>query len=437
VNPSSSCSRKKRRAHSKEITSLVQEWLKDHVEDPYPTTEEKERFSRLWNMTLTQVSNLFNNVRRRSKWNTSSFMAHLVPTGDPYLTSCFLESATLFKDQNPIERYLSSSPEEDPQPSDLVARAADKIHFKSLIGQRKWNPTPSLASQRCPITEDDGQVETSSVSDKSSTNGSSCRSDLTDSSYRSGKKGKRRIITVRPEASNNGPYYCTYCWKSFSLSASWRKHEETLHKPQKQFECRMAELKPSLQDCGACLPITPGCHSSLDHNYKGCVNRSKEARTFNRKDHFLKHLSGIHNAYFNPIMESWVVSSSEDPSYYCGYCCKWFPTWTARLDHIGNHYRQYDYFDRSKWKLNDREIARDLKYINDHFRYRYRFDEFQEPSNKTIVHFSNIFNQTEKDCNEEDPALMALRLHWQQQASKEELDILFKLRSNHNKARIH
>lgn len=64
-------------------------------------------------------------------------------------------------------------------------------------------------------------------------------------------------------------------------------------------------------------------------------------------------------------MESWVRSNPDNTASRCGYCCKWFSTWAERLNHIGNHYRYHDYFDRSKWQLNgnDPDGDRDVEAI--------------------------------------------------------------------------
>jgi hypothetical protein len=117
----------------------------------------------------------------------------------------------------------------------------------------------------------------------------------------------------------------------------------------------MSDLKPTLMDCGACLGAEAGCTQRLNHNYKACLGRTKEARTFYRTDHFKSHIANIHNATFTPAMKHWVQPTSNNPKSRCGFCLKWFPTWTERLDHIGVHYRFHDHFDKSKWQLGDEE----------------------------------------------------------------------------------
>jgi hypothetical protein len=266
--PSNPGSRGTRRAHRADICLIVRGWLSTHVEDPYPTTEEKQEFARSWNLALKQVSTLFNNERRRYRWDNCSPTAHPPPSGNLSLTSSQFETASLFEGQSPIDRYLSSSPEEDPQSAEIVASAADSFKVNCPLGQYENSPGWTSGKQE-RISQYDSKVEKSSISDMLSNNSSSCQSSLTGSSYTSGKRGKRRRIAASQTTSNKGRYYCTYCWRNFTSDASWRKHEKTVRKPQKEFECRMAELTPTPWDCGACSGARLGCRRSLMHNYKG------------------------------------------------------------------------------------------------------------------------------------------------------------------------
>jgi hypothetical protein len=257
------------------------------------------------------------------------------------------------KYDTPISRYLSSSPEEDPQPMELVAEAAATLPS---------SPTPTMKVDGSPRAKKKRKLSGSQNSQNGSGSDISSRSDAmsfqsseqsgSGSSCTSGKKGKRRTTIARPSAAKKGRYYCTYCWKNFASSGTWRKHEESIHKPQKEIECRISDLNPTLMDCGACIGAEAGCQQGLNHNYKACLGRTKEARTFHRTDHFKNHLSGIHNAMFTPAMNDWIQPTSNNSRSRCGFCLKWFPTWTDRLDHIGNHYRFHEDFDKSKWQLD-------------------------------------------------------------------------------------
>lgn len=105
-------------------------------------------------------------------------------------------------------------------------------------------------------------------------------------------------------------------------------------------------------DRGAYIGAEAGCQQDLNHNYKACLGRTKEARTFHRIDHFRNHLSNIDNAMFTPAMNNWIQPTSNNSKSRCGSCLKWFPTWTDRLDHIGDRYRFHEDFDKSKWQLD-------------------------------------------------------------------------------------
>src|SRR5277367_797328 len=123
--PSSPDTRRTRRPHREDICLIVRDWLSSHEDDYYPTTEEKEEFARSWGMTLIQVSTLFNNERQRHfKRDYRSPVAHPTRGDNPSLTSSLIETASLLEGQSPIDRYLASSSEEDPQSPEIVASVA-------------------------------------------------------------------------------------------------------------------------------------------------------------------------------------------------------------------------------------------------------------------------------------------------------------------------
>ena len=47
------------------VTEIFENWLKDHLHDPYPSKSEKQELSFKTGLTLTQVSNWYMNVRKR------------------------------------------------------------------------------------------------------------------------------------------------------------------------------------------------------------------------------------------------------------------------------------------------------------------------------------------------------------------------------------
>lgn len=57
----------KRAIFSSEVRQKVRDWLDIHEDNPYPSKEEKENLANLLQLSVEQISTLFNNERRRYK----------------------------------------------------------------------------------------------------------------------------------------------------------------------------------------------------------------------------------------------------------------------------------------------------------------------------------------------------------------------------------
>lgn len=55
----------KRYDFPKEATDVLKKWILEHIQNPYPTKEEKEDLSRATGLTTTQLNDWFTNYRRR------------------------------------------------------------------------------------------------------------------------------------------------------------------------------------------------------------------------------------------------------------------------------------------------------------------------------------------------------------------------------------
>jgi hypothetical protein len=55
--------RKKRRTLPKKATESLSQWFFDHINDPYPSEEEKAVLAAQGGLTITQVNNWFGNKR--------------------------------------------------------------------------------------------------------------------------------------------------------------------------------------------------------------------------------------------------------------------------------------------------------------------------------------------------------------------------------------
>ena len=52
-------------AFSKEQIDILQEWFFDNIENPYPSTEQKQFLSELTGLTVKQIQRWFGNRRKR------------------------------------------------------------------------------------------------------------------------------------------------------------------------------------------------------------------------------------------------------------------------------------------------------------------------------------------------------------------------------------
>lgn len=59
--------KKKRRQLSKQATEILTNWFYAHINDPYPTEEEKQMLAAKCVLSINQINNWFGNKRIRNK----------------------------------------------------------------------------------------------------------------------------------------------------------------------------------------------------------------------------------------------------------------------------------------------------------------------------------------------------------------------------------
>ncbi|KAH7327290.1 hypothetical protein BKA65DRAFT_360383, partial [Rhexocercosporidium sp. MPI-PUGE-AT-0058] len=101
-------------------------------------------------------------------------------------------------------------------------------------------------------------------------------------------------------------YACLFCQKTFNRKGDWKRHEGTLHEPQREWRC-------------------PG---------SGC-NRKFFARNKFRRHHESDHgcIDCRHDS--DPAVMIVLRSAS---AWGCGFCITVLMTWDERVDHIGGHF---------------------------------------------------------------------------------------------------
>lgn len=86
-----------RRNATKENTAPLKIWLKQHLDNPYPSKQDKLKLAVSGNMTLTQVSTWFANARRRiKKEGFGIFMDNQISPG---LNSTFSDTSSVTSDE--------------------------------------------------------------------------------------------------------------------------------------------------------------------------------------------------------------------------------------------------------------------------------------------------------------------------------------------------
>lgn len=97
--------------------------------------------------------------------------------------------------------------------------------------------------------------------------------------------------------TDDGPrlFQCTFCTDRFKSKYDWSRHEKSLHLSLEKWICApLGEVitcsSSGQRKCVFCNELDPSKEHLETHNYRGCEEKGKEARTFYRKDHLRQHL---------------------------------------------------------------------------------------------------------------------------------------------------
>ncbi|KAJ3540188.1 hypothetical protein NM208_g5176 [Fusarium decemcellulare] len=92
--------------------------------------------------------------------------------------------------------------------------------------------------------------------------------------------------------------------------------------------------------CVYCGLVNPSDVHFETHNYDFCRKRDKDDRVFYRKDHLRQHLRLVHNCQFMELsMKEW-KHQCEDVKSRCGFCDIGMTTWTERVNHLAEHFKE-------------------------------------------------------------------------------------------------
>lgn len=136
-------------------------------------------------------------------------------------------------------------------------------------------------------------------------------------------------------------FYCTFCGDAFKYKYDWVRHENSLHLDRETWICEPRDgsiVSPvtGTRQCVYCSDPEPTSEHLEQHNHSTCAGA---VRSFARKDHLVQHLRLVHRVNEIPAIDGW---RKEAPPFVCqcGFCGRQLNSWTERVDHLADHFRQ-------------------------------------------------------------------------------------------------
>lgn len=301
----------RRKAFDGDTTSTLNTWLRNHLDHPYPSRDEKHELAESTGLTLRQVDDWYCNKRKR---------------------------CPVFSSQ--------------PSPSASTSRGSGYRYGDR--GRTPDSTTSSWREQSCESV----QTAFSAISEGLE--------------YDRPKRGKkRRCYQDKPPVArskrtrnlesgfsnvNRPMFECTFCGMALS-SKAWKRHEETKHLPQAVWICMATGPLLETVDTatGQRREVCAFCGDHVDgfcpkpHRVQECLSRTSDQRTFDRKQYLRRHLRQYHHAELNDVVADRWKSPLSYASivWHCGFCGAPLDDWTARAKHISRHF--LDGFTMESW----------------------------------------------------------------------------------------
>ncbi|PYI09582.1 hypothetical protein BO78DRAFT_308107 [Aspergillus sclerotiicarbonarius CBS 121057] len=325
---------------SRKGAKVLRDWLYRNQHAPYPTEEQKARFSQQTGLTVKQISTWFANARRRHRVaRRTSRPGQIFRSGSPMPVS---RSASM----TPMERWQRSPPDQEPVSEsaiqNAIAAADSDAAWDCPSASADASPSAHLTSSISSIESEPSQASSGSLSSAWSHRSESYLPfPLSEVPSRSQSRRRR----PRRQSAAESPYQCTFCADSFKKKHDWTRHEKSVHLSLESWIC---SIGPDILDitgsealpCEFCN-VTQGTRSHFTtHEFDVCSDRPLSERTFRRKDHLIQHLRKFHHCTKVPSLriEACCIVTNDVRSR-CGFCQLVMPTWTERVDHLVEHFK--------------------------------------------------------------------------------------------------
>ncbi|KAL4935241.1 hypothetical protein BDV06DRAFT_207405 [Aspergillus oleicola] len=332
--------------------NVLKRWFNQHRDAPYPSKLDKAALADESGLTLSQVSTWFANTRRRRTFRPATYDPPLSPFASqrPIGISRRPDEESSF--MSPLERWRNSPPEAEAASFDAIMGAVAESNLPKQYPHLNESElsTPSDVRSTASSNASGSAVSHSSASSIPSVGSNSSNSSFNQfyvADIPQRRRRRKRIAasnkpTKRP-APDPRPYQCTFCTDAFRTKYDWTRHEKTLHLSLESYTCCPSGPtytdSDDIQRCVFCDYPQPSDSHFESHSYARCQEKPEVLRTFYRKDHLLQHLRLVHGVnQLSPGMESWKAHIDNIKSR-CGLCNGNFISWSARNEHIAEHFR--------------------------------------------------------------------------------------------------
>ncbi|CAI6333863.1 unnamed protein product [Periconia digitata] len=337
--------------------NCLQNWLSANQHNPYPSAETKRALAQECGITEKQVTTWFTNARAR----------HLSPLGASSVSGSDGEEYGESEASNtPIDAMggFAFIPDgQQPDRYDRTTSVPDTSVFSPTARQRssrrgKKKDYRRSHSVSAPPAPDYTQLPVAANSSEALYSFESGLGVTTHSSNATSYSPMADTLSNDP-ASKSESWQCTFCRKHL-VPKSWRRHEETQHRPKAQWTCMLRGprlLFPSPQSdttatkCAFCMMVDPPEeHFMQHHRIEECAKRDTSDRTFFRPDHLRQHVKNFHGTGLFDIVQARWKSAAEagTEGWTCGFCSDKLETWDKRETHIANHFK--DGLKMDSWK---------------------------------------------------------------------------------------
>ncbi|KAL4792649.1 hypothetical protein BDV19DRAFT_380706 [Aspergillus venezuelensis] len=329
--------------------NVLKRWFDQHRDAPYPSKQDKAALSEQSGLSVAQVSTWFANTRRRRRFRYNPPVSPFTSQRPIDISRPTPKEASFM---SPLERWRNSPPEAEAASFDAIMGAVAEQNLPQQYPPLNSSELSTPSDVRsCASSNASGSAvsHTSASSVPSvgshSSNGSFSQFYVADIPQR--RRRRKRVAmsnkpTQRP-APDPRPYQCTFCTDTFRTKYDWTRHEKTLHLSLESYTCCPGEPtypdSDGVQRCVFCDQYDTSESHVESHSYTRCQEKPEVLRTFYRKDHLMQHLRLVHGVnQLSPGMETWKAQIDHIKSR-CGLCDQNFGSWSARNEHIAEHFR--------------------------------------------------------------------------------------------------